>query len=113
MGFGVFAACIWYRWTTPQTGSFRFDTTPVAFAPTSRYAGPALGRLTWLAHGGCPPTPSYDHTTSVLHASLEVRPATQPLRLASGAPGVAGGCPPCTWTKTNEFRSASARPDQA
>ncbi len=61
---------IWYRWTAPQAGLYRFDTsTGVLRADLWLYTGPALGQLTRPTYDRCPPTPSYDLTTKVLHAT--------------------------------------------
>jgi len=61
---------IWYRWTAGQDGLVRFDSaTGVYQADLWLYTGTALGQLGTPPADWCPPTPYYDHTTYVLHAT--------------------------------------------
>ena len=60
---------IWYRWTAPQSGLYRFDSSTGAYqAGLGIYTGSALGQLSLPLADWCPPTQFYDRTTYVLHA---------------------------------------------
>ncbi|HZM77183.1 MAG TPA: hypothetical protein VFC19_15735 [Candidatus Limnocylindrales bacterium] len=51
---------IWYRWTAPQTGLFRFDPSTGVFKPRmGLYTGTSLSTLQVPAYDWCP-SPAYD-----------------------------------------------------
>lgn len=67
------SSSIWYRWTAPESGLFRFDTsTGVLEADLWLYTGSSLSELAWAPKDWCPPTTAYDLTTQVLHATADV-----------------------------------------
>jgi hypothetical protein len=68
-GDGTGQPSIWYRWTAPQDGLYRFDSsTGIYRADLALRTGNALAQLTWPPADSCPTTASYDHTAYFLHA---------------------------------------------
>ncbi|WP_200207479.1 hypothetical protein [Micromonospora coerulea] len=60
---------IWYRWTAPQSGLYRFDATTGVFKPgMAIYTGTSLSTLQRPATDWCPPT-AYDGAVYVLPAA--------------------------------------------
>ncbi|HEX7744905.1 MAG TPA: hypothetical protein VF462_06555, partial [Micromonosporaceae bacterium] len=60
---------IWYRWTAPQSGLYRFDATTGVFKPDMAiYTGTSLSTLQRPPYDWCPPT-AYDGAVNVLHAT--------------------------------------------
>ena len=60
---------IWYRWTAPQSGLFRFDVTAGVFIPDlTIYTGSSLSTRQPAPADWCPPQ-GYDQTVDVLTAT--------------------------------------------
>lgn len=60
---------IWYRWTAPQSGLYRFDATTGVFKPgMAIYTGTSLSTLQRPPYDWCPPT-AYDGAVYVLSAT--------------------------------------------
>ena len=86
---------IWYRWTAPQSGLFRFDSASGVFkAELSLYTGTSVGQLEWAPHDWCPPTPGYDLTAHVLSATAGL---TYVVRLTGYSASVDAGRTTLRW----------------